>query len=362
MRRKAIVVGAGVFGASIADHLAANRWKVELIEQYQPGHVRASSGGESRLLRFAHGGEEFYTVLAYRARELWEALEREARETILLRSGAVWFGHGEAGWEAQSAKTLARLGIPARRIDAADVADLFPSVETRDIEFALYEPQGGVLMARRAVRALVHRAQRRGATLTLAPARPDGDAVMIGDERRSADVVIWACGPWLPKLFPDAVSATVTKQDVLHVGAPAGWATPNVPAWIDYDASMYGTGDIEGSGFKVAPDFDGDAVDPDAMERFTDQRTIDRVRTYLRLRFPDLASAPVVMARTCQYTSTADSNWIIAPHPDHPSVWLVGAGSGHGFKHGPALGELVAAQVLGFAPIEAAFALGRFHR
>ena len=359
MRRKAIVVGAGVFGASIADHLASQRWKVELVEQYEPGDVRASSGGETRLLRYSHGAEDFYTLSAYRARELWQGLERDAKEPLLVRSGVIWFAHNETGWEADSAASLARLGIPARRIEPSDVEGLFPSVETRDLAFALHEPQGGLLLARKAVRALVRRAQRRGATLTLAPARPDGDAVIIGEQRRSADVVIWACGPWLPKLFPGFIEAAVTKQDVLYMGAPAGWVTPGVPAWIDYDASVYGAGDVEGSGFKIASDLEGVVLDPDATDRLPDQRNIDRSRTYLKRRFPALSDAPLVMARTCQYTSTPDSQWIIARHPEHESVWLVGAGSGHGFKHGPSLGEYVGRLVDGKTRPDPRFGLAR---
>lgn len=359
MRRKAIVVGAGVFGASIADHLAANRWKVELIEQYEPGHARQSSGGETRLIRYSHGTAEWYSMLAYRARELWHGLERDSGEQLLLRSGVIWFAHRDGGWESDSAATLARLGIPARTLDPGDLERVFPSIETLDLAFAVHEPQGGVLMARRAVRALVRRAQRRGVRLTAAPAKPDGDAVIVGGDRRRADVVVWACGPWLPRLFPGIVSASVTQQDIIYVGAPAGWATPDVPGWIDYDAAIYGTGDVEGTGFKVGPDFEGEPIDPDTVDRLPVQRSIDVARAYLRRRFPALGDAAVVMTRTCQYTSTPDANWIVAPHPEHPSVWIVGAGSGHGFKHGPALGEHVGRLVSGAAAPDPMLGLGR---
>ncbi len=359
MRRKAVVVGAGVFGASIADYLAANRWKVELIEQYEPGHARQSSGGETRLIRYSHGTADWYSVLAYRARELWHDLERDSGEQLFLRSGVVWFAHREGGWESDSAATLARLGIPARLIESADLERMFPSIETRDLAFALHEPQGGVLLARRAVRALVRRARRRGVTLTAAPARPDGDGVTVGGERRRADVVVWACGPWLPKLFPGTVAAAVTHQDVVYLGAPPGWATPDVPGWVDYDGAMYGTGDVEGLGFKVGPDFEGDPIDPDTLDRLPSQRSIDVARTYMKRRFPALGAAAVVMTRTCQYTSTPDANWIVAPHPEHPSVWIVGGGSGHGFKHGPALGEYVGGLVAGNIAPDPNLGLGR---
>jgi len=359
MRSSAIVVGAGVFGASIADHLAGNRWRVQLIEQYQPGHARQSSGGETRIMRYSHGSADWYSMLAYRARELWQGLERDAGEQLMLRCGVVWFARRHGGWESQSADTLSRLGIPARVLDASDARRMFPSIETGDLAFVLHEPQGGVLMARRAVRALVRRAQRRGATLTAAPVRPDGDGVLLGDDRHAADVVVWACGPWLPALFPRLVDATVTQQDVVFVAAPPEWAAPAVPAWLDFEGTFYGTGDVEGMGFKVGPDIEGDPIDPDTLERLPAQRSIDAARTYLRRRFPALGAAPVVQTRTCQYTSTPDNNWIVAPHPEHPNVWLVGAGSGHGFKHGPAFGEYVARLIAGQERPDPRLGLGR---
>jgi glycine/D-amino acid oxidase-like deaminating enzyme len=52
----------------------------------------------------------------------------------------------------------------------------------------------------------------------------------------------------------------------------------------------------------------------------------------------------------CQYAATADSRFIVAPHPEHPSAWIVGGDSGHAFKHGPAIAERIAAQLRGDEP------------
>ncbi len=360
MTRSAVVVGAGVFGASIADHLAGTGWGVELVEQYQPGHVRQSSGGASRLIRYSHGSDAEHSAMAWRAREMWQELERDCGKTLLIPSGVVWFTTG-SGWVADSARTLADLGIPARMLDPGEVTGLFPSVETGDLVGALHEPDAGVLRAADAVRALVARAQRRGARLTLAEAYPgeDGGGVIIDGEPRRADIVVWACGPWLPEVFPDLVDVAVTKQDVLFYGVDAEWSSPAVPGWVDYEAAMYGCGDIDGLGFKASSDVDGEPFDPDTGSRLPSAVNVERCRTYLGHRFPALADAPLVFSRTCQYTSTPDTRWIIAPHPDHASVWIVGGGSGHGFKHGPALGEYVARLVAGERSPDPSYGLQR---
>ncbi|CAN5337757.1 N-methyl-L-tryptophan oxidase [soil metagenome] len=346
MTGSVIVVGAGIFGVSIADHLAGEGWDVELIEQYHPGHARQSSGGETRLIRCGHGGDAWYTAMAWRARALWDEIEDDTGAELLVRSGVVWFGSA-GGWVAESGRTMDRMGIPVETLDDGGLRELFPSIDTSGIEAALFEPEAGVLRAGRAVGVLAERARRRGARVTTARAIPDEPGVVVDGIRRGADVVVWACGPWLRTLFPDLVDAKVTKQDVVFYGVGPDWAAPGVPGWIDHDEAMYGCGDIGGKGFKAASDLDGDDFDPDTGERLPSPANLERCRRYLAGRFPGIADAPVTLTRTCQYTSTPDGQWIVAPHPEHPDVWLVGAGSGHGFKHGPAMGEYVAALIAG---------------
>ena len=133
----------------------------------------------------------------------------------------------------------------------------------------------------------------------------------------------------------------ITHQDVFYFGAPVAWRTPGVPGWVDYDGAAYGLGDLDGRGVKVSPDVDGPAVRPrDARARRPSPSTSACARAYLAHRFPALADAPLVGHRACQYEITPDMHFVMAPHPDHDGrVWLLGGGSGHGFKHGPALAE-----------------------
>jgi sarcosine oxidase len=354
----AVVVGAGIFGASLARRLCVGGWDVTLVEQYPPGHVRAASGGESRLIRFSHGADVWYTRSAWRAKTLWRELEAEAGVELLVESGVLWLAHAEDGWEAESERILRDEGIPVERLDPGDVTLQFPSFVGDDLLFALFEPEAGVLRARDATRVVVEQALRSGVRFVGGTAHPAEAMVEVAGERLEADHVVWACGAWLAQLFPELVDIRVTKQDVFFFGGDLGWRTPPVPAWVDYEGAVYGVGDLDGRGVKVAPDQEGPQFDPDSDPR-TPSREAERLaREYVRRRFPALAEAPLVGTRTCPYALTADTNFIIAAHLEYDGVWLLGGGSGHGFKHGPALAEYVARLLEGREEPDPRFGLG----
>ena len=347
----AIVIGAGVFGASLADRLALEGWDVTLVERDEPGHQRAESGGETRLMRCSHGEDEFYTRSARRAHELW----RELGDGLLVESGMAWFARRKDGWEADSERVLRGLGVPVERLTLEEGARLFPSLNTEDLEYVLLEPEAGVLRAGEAVRALTARAVDNGARLERGEARRDGAAVLVGDQRLEADAVVWACGAWLGRLFKDVLSLRVTLQNVVLFDAPREWRSPG---WVDFDAAFYGHGLVEPHGVKVSSDADGGDVDPDERPLEASGESVAAARDYLAHRFPALADAALASSPACHYSLTADSNFVFASHPEHAGVWLLGGGSGHGFKHGPGLAEHAAAVLAGRAAPEPRFALG----
>ena len=352
----AVVVGAGVLGASLARRLAGEGWEVTLVEQEEPGHAAAASGDHTRLLRCAHGDDQDYSRLARRARDGWRTLERETGTQLYLEAGVAWLARHADGWEAAAEGALRRLGIPCER---ADAAALFPAVRTDDLAFTLLETEAGVLRAARATRALADAAVARGARLVRARARPDRARVTFDARELEADHVVWACGPWLAGLFGELIALRVTKQDVVYLRAPPAWRTPPMPVFVDYAASFYGHGDVAGSGLKAASDLPGPPFDPDDGLRVADPEAEAAARAQLRHRFgAKLAGASLREARVCQYELTPDSHLIAAPHPEHPGVWLLGGGSGHGFKHGPALADDFATVLRGEAAPDPRFALG----
>ena len=347
----AVVIGAGVFGASLADRLARDGWEVTLVERLEPGHPRAESGGETRLIRSLHGPDAFYMRSARRALELWRELDG-----VLEEIGLAWFARREDGWEADGERVLRAAGVPVERLEPGEARRMFPSLAVDDLAFVLHEPEGGVLRAAEGVRALVGPGAR-GRRAAARRARPTRTARRSGSarDRLEADAVVWACGAWLGHLFPDLVRLRVTFQQLTLFDVPPEWRGPG---WVDFDAAFYGHGLVEPHGMKVAADHDGVEVDPDERPLEATPEAAEQAREYVAHRFPALASAPVCGTPACHYGLTADGQFLFDRHPEHPGVWLLGGGSGHGYKHGPALAEHVAAVLAGREQPEPRFALG----
>jgi sarcosine oxidase len=356
-----IVVGAGCFGAWTTYRLARSGHDVTLLDAWGPGNSRASSGGETRMIRMGYGAQEIYTRWAWRSLELWKALFEQTDPTLFQETGVLWMGRDEDTLTHATLATLERVGVPHERLSRAQLESRWPHINfdaacaepVEPITWAIHEPRSGVLMARRAVEAVVREAVREGAryvmTAVQAPAvgrgRIEAVATQSGEAMRAATFV-FACGPWLPKLFPDLLGDRIfaTRQEILYFGPPPGdrrFSPPAMPAWIDFGEEMYGVPDIEARGFKIAFDRHGPPFDPDTGDRVAGQ-TLDAVRSYLARRFPALRDAPLVSAEVCQYENTCNGDFLIDRHPELENVWLVGGGSGHGFKHGPAVGEYVA--------------------
>jgi len=314
---------------------------------------RATSGDETRISRASHGLDTFYVRWSREARDEWIAFGEEVGERCFVAAGVVWFAHREDGFETTSIATLREMGVPVERLEVDEAMRRWPQVSFDDVAFAVLEPEGGLLMARRSVAAVARRVAEIGGTTEVAEARPgrvDGSRLIdveLGDGQRvAAEQFVFACGPWLPTLFPEVAGdlIAVTKQDVVFVGQPAGdtrFEAASLPCWIDYDASYYGVPAVDGRGFKIAPDRYGEPFDPSSDDRLVDPDSIRLARSYLARRFPGLADGPILETRTCQYETTPDTNFVIDRHPAFDNVWLVGGGSGHGFKHGPSIGRYV---------------------
>lgn len=354
-----IVVGAGIWGTSLALRLAETGWRVTLVEQYAPGHVHQASAGETRLLRCSHGSDDWYARMAWRAREGWLRLGERAGEELYTETGMMWFAQREDGWESVSAQVLKNLDIPHERLDPEEAGRRFPGFGGDDLAFVLWEPNAGVLRARRATQVTARLARAAGVTFVRARAEPyeKGTGVVADGEVLTADRVVWACGAWLPGLFDLKLDLKleVTRQDTLHFGVPREWTSPPLPAFCDYELSAYGHGDLDGMGMKVTSDAEGEPYDVETGSRQVLPRSEELARDYLRRRFPSLLGAPVVFSQVCQYTLTKDAEWIIAEAAD--GVWLLGGDSGHGFKHAPALAEHVADILDGVREVEPRFGL-----
>jgi glycine/D-amino acid oxidase-like deaminating enzyme len=309
-------------------------------------------------MRFGYGADEIYTRMAMRSLAMWRSIEARLNQQLFQRTGVLRLSHDLDAYSVASKTTLARAGAPHEVVAPDELARRWPQMHQPVAgTYGLYEPESGVLMARRAVAAVAADAVTLGAEFAL-------KAVAWPNPEIDAAVFAFACGPWLPKLFPEALGERIfpTRQEIFFFAPPAGdgrFAPPHLPAWTDFTdpRGPYSVPDIEGRGVKIGFDRHGEAFDPDTGSRMVSPDSVMRAQEFLGERFPALRRAALTEARVCQYENTSNGDFLIDRLPSDRNVWLIGGGSGHGFKHGPAVGEYAAARILGEGEEEPRFSL-----
>jgi glycine/D-amino acid oxidase-like deaminating enzyme len=354
------VIGAGAFGGWTALHLVRRGAHVTLIDAWGAGNSRASSGGETRIMRATYGPDQPYTELAARALKLWRQSQRQWRRQYFYPIGVLWMArNGDDAWERGSVELLKEARVPYEELSARKLRQRWPQINFEGVEWGAFEPESGFLMAREACIGVVDAFVSEGGSYrqaaVLAQELDSGrwrELSLSDGSKLRADRYVFACGPWMSQLFPLTIGNRIqsTKQDVFFFGAPAGdlrFDDQHLPVWADHcETFMYGIPGNRGRGFKIADDTRGTGFDPSTGERQVSPERLQIAREYMAFRFPGMKDAPLIESRVCQYEQTPDNHFIVARHPDSEQVWLVGGGSGHGYKHGPALGEFVACLVL----------------
>jgi len=294
----------------------------------------------------------------------------------------LWMNGGMDEFAQASHRSLVDAGIPVEWWSPEDLRRRFPQIGLDGVSSALFEPEAGYLHASRACTHVVERFVAEGGAylagtaatpilVTDPPAPSPGQEGLKSLQLRdgsaiSADVFVFACGPWLGTMFPDVLGSriTSTRQEVTYFQTPAGnrsFDAASLPVWLEMsDHVMYGIPGNARHAFKIGDDTTGPAFDPTTGDRSATPEVIATMRGYMRRRFPLMADAPYVGTEVCQYEATADSDFIIDRHPDAPNVWLVGGGSGHGFKFGPVIGTMVARAILTDTSADPMFGLARF--
>jgi glycine/D-amino acid oxidase-like deaminating enzyme len=371
------VVGAGAFGGWTALYLLRSGAEVTLLDPWGPGNSRSSSGGETRVIRGAYGPDQPYTKLAARALELWKEHDANWNRKFFFPTGVLWMAAGDGSFERGSLPLLKDAGIPFEQLTTAEMARRWPQISFQNVAWGIYEPQSGYLLARSSAQAVVdHFVAEGGQYRQTAVTVENLERDLENDSFKSlplsdgttlrADRYIFACGPWLGQLFPRTVGPHFisTKQDIFFFGTPQNdprFNEGNIPVWADHgDHFMYGIPGNQARGFKVADDTRGPEFDPTAGQRLLTQDRLEEARSYLAHRFPGMKDAPLIESRVCQYENTTDHNFIVDRHQGNSNVWIVGGGSGHGFKHGPALGEMVANLLLKDETPNPLYRLARF--
>jgi glycine/D-amino acid oxidase-like deaminating enzyme len=362
------VVGAGAFGGWTALHLRRLGADVVLVDAWGPGNTRSSSGGETRVIRAIYGPDRPYVEMVKRSYDLWLALDA----SLYVETGALWLHRGDDAYVQSSVPILTELGFVVEKLEIDDAARRYPQIDLRGVRSTWLEHRAGALSARRACSVVRDAFRDAGGTYRTAHATPGPIAneslstLHLEDGTRiEADAYVFACGPWLGRMFPDVVGNAVrpTRQEVYYFGTPRGserYLPGRFPVWIDFgERIFYGIPDVGGQGFKIADDTRGEEFDPTGGDRTPTAQGIARARTLLAERFPELAKAPLLKAEVCQYENSPDGHLIIDRHPQAKNVWLVGGGSGHGFKLSPAVGEMAAQRILSGKEVPKLFSLER---
>jgi glycine/D-amino acid oxidase-like deaminating enzyme len=350
-----------------------------LLDAWGPGNSRASSGGETRIMRGTYGPDQPYTELAARALRLWAKYERRWKGRFLHRTGVLWMANSrDDSFERGSPPMLRQAGIKFQELSASEMKKRWPQVNFEDVNWGIFEPECGYLDARESCRVVVEAFVAAGGEYRELAVSAEGledtegsrlERLALSDgSRLKADCFVFACGPWLGKLFPDVLGKVIraTKQDIFFFGPSTGdlrFNDAQLAVWGDHGKRFfYGIPGSDRRGFKVADDTRGEDFDPTDGERVVSQTTLRRVRKYLGFRFPGMKDAPLIESRVCQYEQTPDGHFIVDRHPRMENVWLLGGGSGHGFKHGPALGEMMVELILGNGEVDWLWRLSRFQK
>jgi glycine/D-amino acid oxidase-like deaminating enzyme len=365
------VVGAGAFGGHTALSLLRSGARVTLVDAWGPGNSRASSGGETRVIRGAYGPDRIYVEMARRSFELWRENEARWKKKLYTRTGALWLISDAGAYVRQSIPHLKALGLAYEELTTEDASKRWPQIRFEGVRWAFLEKEAGYLLARRACEAVLEGFLAEGGAYRQASARPG--PIASGQMRSlrlseggdlAADVIVFACGPWLAQLFPEVGEGFVqpTRQEVFYFGTPEGdnrFFEEHMPVWVELPRFFYGIPGNERRGFKIADDERGAPIDPTTAERVLSPEALKTARAWIAFRFPALADAPLLESRVCQYENSPDHHFILDRHPEANNVWLLGGGSGHGFKHGPAMGERAARTVLGQVAVDPFFGLAR---
>ncbi|MDQ2870774.1 MAG: FAD-dependent oxidoreductase [Acidobacteriota bacterium] len=365
------VVGAGAFGGFTAAELLRRGARVTLLDAWGPGNARASSGGETRVIRGVYGADRIYTEMAARAFRLWHEYEARWKRPFYRRTGALWLVGDDGAYVKSSLPILRDNGFAYEELAIAEASKRFPGIDFSGISSTLFEKEAGYLLARRACAQVVEGFTTDGGSYRVAAVTPGAiasgrlDGLKLSDATTlTADAYVFACGPWLPKIFPELLRETIqpTRQEVFYFGTPAGdrsFDEDRFPVWVEVPRFFYGIPGNERRGFKIADDGRGAPFDPTDGDRIASAEGLKSARDFIARRFPALANAPLLETRVCQYENSLDHHFVIDRHPGAENAWIVGGGSGHGFKHGPAVGEIAARAVLGERAPDRLFSLSR---
>ena len=359
-QQRMVVVGGGVMGLATGCALAANPdVAVTVLERFQVGHDWASSHGLTRAIRHEYGDAAIYTEMVARSLPLWAELAHETGRTLYTETGVLTLGHSDDGHTLPGLEVMCAHGLPTERLTGAECRARFPQFRPDEYDAITWNPTGGMLHASECLGALAERLWARGGVLRegaqVTRVEPDGAGgrVTLADgSQLSADRVIVTVGPWAHDVLPGVkLPMRPTRQQVCYFGdlaRPELFAPERFPVFL-VGMNQYGF-PLQGPGwFKIGLHAFGETADPNAGYA-VDEAQVEAVRDFLRRVIPEAATGRLALVDRCMYDVTPDEDFILDRHPGGPGV-VVGSGfSGHGFKFGVLIGEILAALARGVEP------------
>lgn len=370
MAKRVIVVGAGVWGGWTAFHLQQAGCQVTLIDKEGPGNVLTGSGGKTRIIRMAYGGSEVYTNLTEESFEMWEKYSREWNDKLFHEKGALWMFRGiEPTYAEMSIPIMQKKGYELSKVSVDSLKTEYPEMNLNDISSAYWEPKVAYLEASRSCGVVRDKFVERGgqylkAEVTKLKCKDEQISAMelSSGEVIEADFYVLACGPWLKNLVPEMNDIIrVSRQEVYYFEAPDTYN--DLPIWVEFregDQMFYGIPDHFDQGFKFAYDERTWGLDPDKDHRNITEGILERMKSVLVNRFPKLKSSDVLKHHVCVYENSTDGDFIIDRLPQMNNTLVLAGSSGHGFKMGPAIGQLVTQHITTKNTLPKGFALTRF--
>ena len=348
-----VVVGAGVMGGATAYWLSRAGKRVALLEKYSPGHVRASSADESRMVRYQYRGQTLYTEMVAAAVELWKEFDRRMGTSFYREQGALALqAQPDNAPFIEGYEGLRDLGYEPRWLDASEIRRRYPQFANVDSGYLL-EGLGGYVSARSATQALAQAAAELGADLRtgaeVTELQATGGRVTHAVTRDGrafeADAFVVAVNSWTPKLLPELPVPITSTAERLHYLTPPdreAYSFPRLPPFFVMDTNFYGFPVHWRGCVKVADDTIGATFDPDHDREHDDPEALAKLRDFLRRHVPDLSEAEVVYSKTCTYSMTPDTDFVIDYLPNRENAIVAAGFSGHGFKFGILIGQILA--------------------
>ncbi len=356
-----MIVGAGIFGITTAIELRKKKYSVGVLNPGQIPHPLAASTDISKIVRMEYGADVEYMEMVEECFPVWREWNDLFGETLYHEVGYLLLSRqsldAETGtYEAASYQNLLRKGYRPERLSPAQLVRRFPAINPETYTDAMYHSTGGFAESGRVVETLTRYARQLGVEvhegqtaekLIAANGRMEAVETREGSRFNAGHVVVCA-GNHTPYLVPELKPyMKVTGHPVFHL-KPSRPELFTPPDFAVFAADISNTGWY---GFslhpkekvvKIANHGEGVELHPDHDERVVYPSDEARLRQFLEQTFPALANDPVVYTRRCCYTDTLDGHFWIDNHPEIRGLTIGSGGSGHGFKMGPVIGEMIA--------------------